>query len=140
MKKGARNLVAVRVLNPADDPIDGIALKQTPHRNKTCAFTCGCDYNHGGIEDSVELLVTPAARIEDLFVRADPKTGILLVQVDVRNAGSRFAKGKVELSVSPASSGETLAVKRIESPIEAGDTLIEEQLKVDSPRLWELND
>src|SRR5439155_7364867 len=98
MKKGARNLVAVRVLNPADDPIDGLTLKQTPHRNKTCAFTCGCDYNHGGIEDSVELLVTPAARIEDLFVRADPKTGILLVQVDVRNAGSRFAKGKVELS------------------------------------------
>jgi beta-galactosidase/beta-glucuronidase len=28
------NLLAVRVLNPSDQPIDGIRLQETPHRNK----------------------------------------------------------------------------------------------------------
>src|SRR5262245_44164603 len=28
------NLLAVRVLNPTDEPIDGIKLQETPHRNK----------------------------------------------------------------------------------------------------------
>ena len=73
IRHDTRNQIAVRVLNPTDEPIDGITLRQIPHRNKTCAFSCGCDYNHGGIEDSVELLVTPAVRIADLFVRADAK-------------------------------------------------------------------
>jgi hypothetical protein len=138
--KGAQNVVAVRVLNPRDEPIDGITLKQTPHRNKTCAFAYGSDYNHGGIEDSVELLVAPAVRVADLFVRADPKTGMLSIQSHVRNSLSKSTKGQVELTVSPAAGGETLARKRIELPFRVGDTLIQEQLRVERPRLWELND
>ena len=34
------NLLAVRVLNPTDEPIDGFKLAQTPHRNKEAQGLC----------------------------------------------------------------------------------------------------
>ncbi len=34
IKLGVENLLAVRVLNPTNEPIEGITLKQKPHRNK----------------------------------------------------------------------------------------------------------
>jgi hypothetical protein len=88
VKPATANRLAVRVLNPSEQPIDGLVLKQTPHRNKTCAFTYGCDYNHGGIEGPVELIVSPAVRVEDLFVRPDWKTGAIDIQTNLRNASA----------------------------------------------------
>ena len=76
LKPQAVNRIAVRVLNPSYEPIDGIVLGQTPRRNKTHPYSPGSDYNYGGITDSVELLVAAPVRVEDLFVRPDPKTGL----------------------------------------------------------------
>ena len=45
---------------PRNSPIDGIVLGETPHRNKVIPYSAGSSYNHGGIVDSVELLVVPA--------------------------------------------------------------------------------
>src|SRR6266487_4195139 len=42
LKPDGENLLAVRVLNPSDEPIDGIRLHETPHRNKFVA-----DYQPG---------------------------------------------------------------------------------------------
>jgi len=50
----------------------------------------------------VELLLVPAVRVEDLFVRPDWKTGQIRVQLNVRNAGSRAVKGQLQLAVAPA--------------------------------------
>ncbi|MDE3068744.1 MAG: glycoside hydrolase family 2, partial [Verrucomicrobiota bacterium] len=134
------NLVAVRVLNPGNEPIDGIKLSEIPHRNQTTQFSCGCDYDHGGIEDSVELLVTPAVRVEDLFVRADPTTGLLKVQVNVRNTLARSVNGSLEISVAPATTGRTLAGGSFSTSFDAGDTRVEKQLRLENPRLWEIGD
>jgi beta-galactosidase/beta-glucuronidase len=71
IKPGSPNRLAVRVLNPTHEPIDGVVLNQTPHRNKVIPYHAGASYNHGGIVDSVELLVVPAVRIDDLFARPD---------------------------------------------------------------------
>ena len=73
IKPGAANRLAVRVLNPTSQAIEGMALRLVPGRNKIDHATIGNDYNFGGIVDSVELLVTPAVRVEDLFVRPDWK-------------------------------------------------------------------
>src|SRR5689334_21419610 len=50
LKPDGENLLAVRVLNPGDEPIDGIWLQETPHRNKFVAdYQPGRSYNAGGI-------------------------------------------------------------------------------------------
>lgn len=134
------NQIAVRVLNPTNEPIEGVRLQETPHTAKTVPWKPGRVGNFGGITDSVELLVVPAVRVEDLFVRADPKTGLIRVETNLRNAGKQAARGQLVLTVSPATSGETLAVVRVFRELPPGDTLVESQLQVDQPRLWELND
>lgn len=140
VKPDISNRLTVRLLNPKDEPIDGILLKETPHRNKTCEFTFGNDYNHGGLEDSVDLIVAPAVRIEDLFVRADWKTGIIHVRANVRNTLAEAAHVYIELSTAPAASGEVLATASRDRAVPPGDTVIETDIALDHPRLWQLHD
>jgi len=134
------NLLAVRVLNPTNEPIDGIVLAHVPRRCKVVPFRPGALYNDGGIVDSVELLVSPAARVEDLHVRPDPKTGKIRIRTNVTSFLSEPVAGQIELAVAPARSGETLQATRLERQLSPGATLVETELQVESPRLWELND
>jgi beta-galactosidase/beta-glucuronidase len=59
IRAGAKNLLAVRVLNPTNEPIDGIVLNQTPKQARVIPYYAGAAYNHGGITGSVELLAVP---------------------------------------------------------------------------------
>jgi beta-galactosidase/beta-glucuronidase len=70
VRPGEPNAICLRVLNPTHERIDGIVLAETPHRNKVSPERAGSSFNSGGIVDSVELLLVPALRVEDLFVRA----------------------------------------------------------------------
>ena len=79
-------------------------------------------------------------RVEDLFVRPDPEAGIIRIQANIRNAGQKSSNGRLVFAVSPASSGETLNVGSLERELPSGDTLIETNLQISNPRLWELND
>ena len=66
----AANRLAVRVLNPTNEPIDGIKLAETAHTAKSPeGWAPGRGANWGGITDSVEWIAAPAVRVEDLFVR-----------------------------------------------------------------------
>jgi hypothetical protein len=140
IRPGAKNLLAVRVLNPTHEPIDGIVLGETPKQARVIPYHAGAAFNHGGITGSVELLATPAVRVEDLFARADPKTGTIKIQANVRNAARTAARGRLEFTVAPAASGESLCVAVVERELAPGDTLVEAELQIDQPRLWELND
>ena len=137
---GAKNLLAVRVLNPTHERIDGIVLKETPKQARAIPYRAGDAYNHGGITGSVELLATPAVRVEDLFARAELKTGTIKIQANVRNAAKTVARGRLEFTVAPAASGETLRTAAVEQELPPGDTTIKTEVKIDQPRLWELND
>ena len=140
IKRGRTNRLAVRVLNPTNDPIDGIILKETPHRNKAVPYWAGASWDQGGIVDSVELIAAPPVRVEDLFVRADPDTGVIRIQANLRNAADKPARGNLEFTVAPAASGDTIAAARFKRDIPPGDTLIETELKVENPHRWDLND
>ncbi|MFH1267807.1 MAG: sugar-binding domain-containing protein, partial [Planctomycetota bacterium] len=140
VKPGGENLLAVRVLNPIHEPIDGIVLNQTPHRNKALPYGSGSAWNQGGIMESVELLVTPAVRIADLFARPDWQTGEIRVRVEIDNSLPEAASGHLEVTVAPAASGETLAAVFSEHELPAGVTEIETTLQVENPHLWNLND
>jgi len=140
VKPGETNRLAVRVLNPTHEPIDGIVLKETAHRNKALPYSSGSAWDQGGIWDSVELLLVPQVWIEDLFVRPDWKTGQIRVQTNIRNAGSDTVTPHLQFAVAPAASGETLAVAGLSPEAAAGDTLVETTLQVDHPHLWNLSD
>jgi len=140
IRPNAANRLAVRVLNPTHEPIDGIVLAQTPHRNKALPYSAGSAWNQGGIMDSVELLTVPAVYLEDVFVRPDWKPGRVRIQASVRNAGPDAVPAQLELSVAPAKTGETLATRSVEQTLAAGASQIDTELQIAQPRLWELND
>ena len=142
IKANEKNRLAVRVLNPANEPIDGIVLAETARRCKVVPFAAGAIFNHGGITDSVELLAVPLLRVEDLWVTAQPTVGMgrVHVRTNVRNAGKDLRSAVLEITLSPASGGETLAAVEVQRDFPAGDTPIEADLAVDNPHLWNLND
>jgi hypothetical protein len=132
------NMLAVRVLHPTATPIDGILQHETASGFKR-GLPCS-DWNFGGILDSVDLLVAPAVRIEDLYAAADWKSGEVRVQVNVRNSGSGKARVRLALSVAPAVSGELADEAAQEQEVPAGDTLVTNTVRVAQHRLWELDD
>ncbi|HOW70521.1 MAG TPA: glycoside hydrolase family 2 TIM barrel-domain containing protein [Phycisphaerae bacterium] len=139
IKPGAVNRLAVRVLNPTNEPIDGIVLSETPHRNKALPYGPGSAWDQGGIIDDVELLVTAPVRVADVFVRPDWKTGLVRIEATIQNAGAAIA-GHVVFTLAPAAVGGTMLSARIDRALPTGETLIETQLQVEKPRLWELKE
>ena len=100
---GTSNRLAVRVLNPKAEPIDGIVLAETPHRNKVPAgIMAGASYNSGGITEPVEVFWVPAVRLDDVYVRPDWKTGRVKVQATVINAGAANAHAQFHFAIAPA--------------------------------------
>jgi hypothetical protein len=140
IQPGKKNLLAVRVLNPRDEPIDGIVLAQTAHRNKVNAYWAGASFNHGGITDSVELLVLPLVWLEDVFVRADAATGVLQIQAEVRNDTGTAVPVEIALEAGSAREGSVQASGSVACTAAAGSTTAASDLQIASPRLWDLND
>lgn len=138
VKPGAANRVAVRVLNPTHDRIDGIVLNETAHRCKVMPFSAGAAYNHGGIVDSVELLTVPAVYIEDLFCRPEQATGIIRVQLTVRNTTDVSLPGRLRFAVAPAAGGRILHELHVGRELPPGQTCLEVVLPVDQPQRWDL--
>jgi len=141
VKAGATNRLAVRVLNPKAEAIDGIVLAETPHRNKVPAgITPGASYNSGGITEPVEVFWVPSVRLDDVFVRADWRTGRVEVQATAVNAGQAAAHGQFLFAIAPALGNETVAALTLDLELPPGRTPIESELTVANHRLWQLDD
>lgn len=139
-KPGAANRIAVRVVCPGDQPVDGMTRLTVPQRGRACAPSPGGEYQCGGLVDSVELCVCPAVRIVDLHIQPDCRSGKLRVLTTVRNAGKENVVSRIRLSAAPAASGEALAAAEVRQTFAPGDTRVETMLKIASPRLWQLSD
>lgn len=140
VRPGEVNRLAVRVVNPTHSPIDGLVLNEIPHRNKALPYREGSAWDLGGIVDSVELLLAPAARVDDVFARPDWKTGVIRVQATVCNTLDREAPAHLVLSVAPAAGGATIAAAHRDCPLPPGETRLEADLQVPAWRLWDLSD
>lgn len=136
----SENRVAVRVLNPKDEPIDDIVLAQTPHRNKVNKYFAGASNNLGGIMDSVELVLAPEVRIEDLYVKPDWKTGNIAIQATIVNAGDETQTGALQFTVAPASSGLALESVVVDIDAKPGASVVESNVRVTQHRLWDIKD
>lgn len=140
VKPGQANLLAVRVLNPTHQPIDGMVLAETPHRNKALPYVAGSAWNQGGIVDSVELLAVPPVYLADLYARPDWRSGKITLQAAMQNSLETAARVRLEFTVAPAASGETVAACTLEREVPPGESSVEAELVVPHHRLWELND
>lgn len=140
VRPGAENLVAVRVLNPTHEPIDGITLTTAPRRAKVIPYSAGASYNHGGIVGTVELAQVPALYIEDLCLLPDPETGRVGVEVTARNSGTEPAEATLGLSIAPASEGATADATLAAVTVPPGRHVLRGELWVDNPQEWELAD
>ncbi len=142
IQPGEDNRLVVRVLNPTNEPIDGIRLSETARRCKVIPYRAGAGFNHGGITDSVELLYVPAVFLENLFVTATPdqKVGRLHVEATVHNSLTDSQTGKLDLAIAAARNGETTHADRLGCEIPTGRSVIKADLTIDDPRLWELSD
>jgi len=136
----ADNLLAVRVLNPADTPIDGYVLKEVPHSNRTNSTRAGSSTNMGGITYPVTLRRVPAVYVTDLFARPDLHTGRIAVTVTVCNSQDAAVPVTLTLSVAPDQAGEIIA--SVEQAVELPAGLSEHELtmQVAQPRPWDLED
>lgn len=141
VRPGATNRLAVRVLNPRADPIDGIVLAETPHRNKAPAgISVGGSYNSGGLTESVEVFWCPAVRVEDVYLRPDWRTGEVRVEVSVVNAGAAAVPVTVECVVTPAAGDAAVGGVRLTGTATPGSSRIDGRLRVGQHRLWALDD
>lgn len=141
VKPEAENLLAVRVLNPKHEPIDGITLKETPHRHKVIPFNSGAAYNHGGIVLPVEWAIVPAIRVTDIFVQPDPGGQNTQVHLTLRNDCAETAIGDLEITIAPATGGDQAATYRTKDlQVASGETSITIPCPLTEPHLWNLND
>jgi hypothetical protein len=135
------NLLAVRVLNPTNTPIDGYVLVQTPHRNKVMTPQAGCSFNSGGIMYPVEVRTVPPVYITDVFLRPDVATGMIAISATVRNSTTAPTRGVFLLDVAVAqATGDLLQSAAQEAVFAPGESRHELALEVNQPHLWNLDD
>jgi hypothetical protein len=127
VRAGEPARLAVRVVDPRYDVrIDGFNRYETPRRG-------GPAMQHGGIEDSVELIVAPAARLADVFAKPNWKTGEIELEVTVSNASDRRIAATLSVSVARDKHEESLSDATLELVLAPGSTLVTTRLKVKSP-------
>ena len=134
------NLLAVRILNPTHESIDGIALQEVAEGRRDYPVPRDNAYHTGGIVGSVELLASPALRVEDLHVIPNWETGDVGLRVRVRNAGNAAALGRLLLTAAPAVDGQPVTVAILERRLPSGEGIVEAKLHIENHRLWELED
>ena len=139
IKQGETNHLSVRVLNPTNEPIDSMTLKQIPRQARVIPYSSGAEYNCGGITGSVELMLVPTVRVEDLFASANSKSDVVRIEANLRNSGTKRVHQHLIYTVAPSTSGETLKSMEFDCDVPPGDTLIKKELKIENPHLWDIN-
>ncbi|MBR0509058.1 MAG: hypothetical protein IJJ85_02985 [Clostridia bacterium] len=133
----AQNLLAVRVVNPTNEDIDGLNITNVPCRNKTVKKRAGSSLNHGGIWYPVALEALPAAYVDTCFFSGDAGTGSLTAKATIRNTANE-TQAALSLSIFE---GDRLAAQ-CETAVflPPGENAAEIRLEVPDFRLWDVDD
>ncbi len=142
LQQGSRNLLAVRVVNPTSQAIDGYTRAEVPLSNAKAldTFTPGSVFNLGGIFGEVLVYVVPALRIADVFVRADLHHR--LITVDAEIIGFNGASGPLRVAVTAREDRTGLVVAQAHAPLGSQSDSVRTQLRLEvvEPRLWDVDD
>jgi hypothetical protein len=137
---GQTNHLAVRVLNPTYDRIDGIVLDETPLLSWSLSYSNAKGYPIGGILESVDLVLTPAIRIADLYVRPDWSTGKVRIRTTLLNTLKKASHARLRFFVDGASVGQALVTDAAEVEAKPGETVVDHELGIENHRLWDIQD
>ena len=109
LKFNGENLLAVRVINPVEEQIDGFVMEDIAHRFK-CAknYMPGCMYNFGGITQGVELVENNPVRIMNLHAQADIDKSCIKVSVKIRSNRKTTVKCRLAATVTLRNSDKPL--------------------------------
>jgi hypothetical protein len=138
IRPGQSNSLAVRVLNPGDERIDGMVLVETPHLDKAVNYTNGNVYDYGGILESVDLILTPAIRITDVFVRPDWKTGKVQIRTTVVSTSAKGQRARLHFTVTGANVSQALLVDVVDMEVNPGETIANHEIEIKNHQLWDL--
>ncbi|MDR2705558.1 MAG: hypothetical protein LBC02_07240 [Planctomycetaceae bacterium] len=133
------NLLAVRVLNPTNEPIDNIILNNTPKGWKVLPFNSGAGFNHGGMTGRAELVQVPVVRVENMFIETKID-GTIRCLTTVVNAATTPQIRNISYSISDGRNGETFLTEIENREIPIGTTVLEQNFSLKQPKLWQLND
>ena len=136
LNPGGKNLLVVRVLNPTYEPIDGIALKDTPSGAKQYPVSGNAAYNTGGITGPVELLVTAAVYLKDLFVVPDWESGMVKIQATVINTLTSKVPSMLSFQISEDRTGVPVGLENSPKKLISGKTIIETKIQLSQFKLW----
>ncbi|GGD49261.1 glycoside hydrolase family 2 protein [Paenibacillus nasutitermitis] len=138
----ARNLLAVRVINPGEEPVEGFALKQIPHMNKvaTAKFTPGSSFNSGGIVMPVTLCEVPMIRFRDARVTADLHTGEVNVELELESESLSDCSGMLTATVRPVRDGQLTASLVQEINFGANSREAAVRFRMEDPHPWSTED
>ncbi len=140
IRPGKTNAIAVRVLNPDDRRIDGITLAETPHRNKFVKYTNGALPDFGGIIESVQLLLTPAVYMTDVYVRPDWETGKVSIRATLQNALHQVTVAHLTFQVTAGSVSQALLVDSADAEVAPGNNEIRHDFEIRKHRQWDIDD
>ena len=137
----ADSLLAVRVINPGETPIEGFTCKNVPHRNKfeKMEFKPGWCYNTGGITLPVTLEAVPAVRVTDAFVKADWKTGRVTVEITARNDSGAACEKEIPFVVHADDAARPVCTASAYRTLPPGDTTFEISFDVPGFKLWSID-
>ena len=130
------NLIAVRVVNPTENVIDGITYKCIPHRNKEIFKQAGSNLNHGGIWYDVKLYSVPAVYIEDKTLTGSIN-GDFTASIDFISHLSDV-DGEITVKITENNSlSLTVAEKTVNYTFVNGDNNVTLNLSVPNVILWD---
>jgi len=135
-----QNLLAVRVLNPTYDRIDGIVLDEAPLLSSSIGYLNAKAYPIGGILESVDLILTPAIRIADIYVRPDWSTGKVLIRATLLNTLDRARPAQLRFVVGGASFGQSILTDSAQAEAQPGETVVDHEVEIENHRLWDIQD
>jgi hypothetical protein len=139
IRPGKNNSLAVRVLNPGDERIDGMVLAETPHLDKAVKYTNGNVYDYGGILESVDVILTPAFRITNLYVLPDWKGGRVQIRTTILNTAGASRHAQLRFGVTGATIGQALVLDAEILDLPPGETVAEHEVKIENHKLWDLD-
>ena len=139
--KETGNELIVRIINPVDDvTIDGLNFTEIPRSNHAVrGYSPGGGLNQGGITRNVRLTARPDIYISDVFAYADPKTGI--IELDVETDGTGDGISAVISAVCtgmdcPVASNRTA----VNVTARAGKSRHKFTIPIVGHRLWDIDD
>lgn len=139
VKQGEENLLAVRVINPTAETVDGLNLFNTPHRNKEIKKCAGANLNHGGIWFAVTVETLPAVYADDVFFLGDIQSGRLTAKADLVSHACATPI-TFRLAVYRKTDGSALVACETKETTVEGNGKVTLSLTVPQVRLWSVDD